>query len=75
MGDPIEISTIEISLAIATILFTIFLTIWMIALMYNAFKVSTNMKGSKSVIIFIVGLVVSIVITTLITSQLIQIFS
>jgi hypothetical protein len=74
-GDPIAITTQDIIVTIIIILFTIFLTIWMIALMYNAFKVSTNMKGSKSVIIFIVGLVVSIVITTLITSQLIQIFS
>lgn len=33
--------------------------IWMVALMYNAFKVSCNMKGSNATLIFIAGLIIA----------------
>lgn len=39
--------------------------IWMIALMYNAFTVSANLKGSKAVTGFIIGLIVAEVISIL----------
>src|SRR5690606_17560849 len=31
--------------------------IWMIALMYNAFRVAVNVKGAKAIVGFIVGLI------------------
>jgi len=74
-GDPVEITTLDITITIFIILFSLLLTIWMIALMYNAFKVSSNIKGTKSIVLFIVGLIISMVISTLITNQLILIYS
>jgi hypothetical protein len=40
--------------------------IWMIALMYNAFKVSCNIKGQKSVWLFITSLIVAEVLSKII---------
>ncbi|SEW44393.1 hypothetical protein SAMN05428988_5756 [Chitinophaga sp. YR573] len=40
--------------------------IWMIALMYNAFRVSANIKGSKSVWLFIISLIVAEMISKII---------
>ena len=37
--------------------------IWMIALMYNAFSVSANIRGSKGVICFIIGLLAAEVLS------------
>ncbi len=38
---------------------SILFSIWTIALMYNAFSVSGNLKGSKGIIVFVVGLLIS----------------
>lgn len=75
MGDPVEITSGQIAITIIMILVTLLLTIWLIALMFNAFKVSSNIKGAKSVILFIIGLILSMVISIIVTNQLIQIFS
>jgi len=40
--------------------------IWMIALMYNAFTTSCNLKGSKAVWIFIVGLLLAEILSKII---------
>ena len=45
--------------------------IWVIALMYNAWKVSTGAKGSKMIIAFIAGLFVAEVISKILISILI----
>ncbi len=39
--------------------------IWMVALMYNAFRVSTNLKGGKAITVFIVCLLFSEIIAHL----------
>jgi len=44
-------------------IFAIFLLIWEITLLYNAFRVSTNLKGIKSVVLFTSILLVSEIIT------------
>ena len=72
-GEPVTLSTTAIIVAIALIIITLFLTIWLIILMFNAFKVSTNLKGAKLILIFIISLIISIVISSLLTNQLIQI--
>jgi len=69
IGDPVVMSTGEIMLAITLLLFMILATIWMIALMYNAFKVSANMKGPKLIILFIVVMVLSTAITGFTTNH------
>lgn len=70
VGDPVVMSTGEIMLAITLLLFMVIATIWMITLMYNAFKISANIKGPKLIILFIVIMVLSTAITGLTTYHL-----
>jgi hypothetical protein len=42
---------------------TIFMVIWMVALMYRAYAVSCNVKGAVAVVTFIVGLIVAEVLS------------
>jgi len=70
IGTPVVMSSGEILLAITLMLFLILSTIWMVVLMYNAFKVSANLKGSKLTIAFIVAMVLSTAITAIAIYQL-----
>jgi len=72
IGDPVQISSGETMFAVLLLLISILLTIWMIALMFNAFKISANLKGSKLVVIFIVAIIVSILITGLASNYLLK---
>lgn len=71
-GEPIEITTVGIVIAIIFMVLTLLLTVWLITLMFNAFKVSANLKGTKLIVIFIVVLVSSIVLSTILSNILIQ---
>jgi hypothetical protein len=71
-GESIHLSAFEIALAILVLLTTVLLTVWMITLMFNAFKVSSNIKGTKLILIFISGLLISIIITYYSTTILIK---
>lgn len=73
-GEPIEISSIDIMLAILLMIFTLLLTIWLITLMLNALKVSANLKGASLAMIFIVGLIISMVISGYLNTTLIKYF-
>jgi hypothetical protein len=53
-------------LYIGTSLIELLFIIWMIALLFNAFKVSCNIKGNKAVIVFIVSLIVAEIISKVI---------
>lgn len=48
------------------------ITIWSIALMFNAFKVSTGSKGSQLIVSFIVALIVAEVLSKMIINTLIN---
>ncbi len=74
IGEPIELNVSVIVLAISLMIFTLLLTIWLVVLMFNAFKVSANLKGYKLILLFIAGFILSIFLTGLISNQLIQIF-
>ena len=73
-GSDINISSLDIAIAITLIFTTLVLTLWMITLMFNAYKVSANMKGAKLIVSFIISLIISILISALFTNQLIQYF-
>lgn len=75
IGEPVEITTMASITSVLFIIITIILTIWMVTLMYNAFRVSSNLKGMKLNLIFIVVFVVSAITTGYISNQLINIFS
>lgn len=74
-GEPIHMTTGEMGLAIILIVLTLITTIWLVTWMYNAFRVSANIKPPRSGVLFFVAIVVSMVINQLITNQLMQIFS
>jgi len=71
-GDPIELNAGEITIAISLMILTLLLTIWLVILIYNAFKVSANLKGYKLNLLFIAGFILSLFLTVLISNQLIQ---
>ncbi len=60
-GEAVEISNIQIVIAILILVSSLLLTIWMITLMFNALKVSANLKGKKLVLTFIIVIIFSIV--------------
>lgn len=62
-GEPVEISHIQIVIAFLILVSSLLLAIWMIALMFNAFKVSANLKGNKLVFSFIIVFILSLVIS------------
>ncbi|MCK5823540.1 MAG: hypothetical protein KAG95_06025 [Bacteroidales bacterium] len=63
LGDEINITNSDITLFVIFTLITIAVIIWTIVLMYNAFRVSSNLKGSKSVWLFILGIIISAIIS------------
>ena len=54
------------------IIFTLPIIVWSIALMFNAFKVSTGGDGQKLVISFIIGLIIAEAISKIIIFQIIK---
>lgn len=70
-GEPCEISVIQIISAILLIVFSLLLTIWLITLMFNAFKISANLKGKKLILIFIIVLIISLLFSGYLTKMLI----
>ncbi len=71
-GEPVEISTFSIILAVSLIILTFLLTIWMVALMFNAFKISANLKGPKLVTSFIVAMIGAMILSSYLSIILIQ---
>ena len=64
-GNEVSLSTLDMVVAITLILMTLLLTVWMIVLMVNAFRVSANLKGTKLTVTFLVAIIVSMIITVL----------
>ena len=56
-------------------LVTIPATVWMIALLYRAFSTSTNLKGSRGTVIFILALVLAEVLSKFVFYKLYQPFT
>jgi hypothetical protein len=69
------ISTFDIVMAIILMFVMILLTVWLVALMYNAFRVSSNLKGGKAVGMFIAGLFISIIVTIIVNIGLYNIWA
>lgn len=67
-ADPLK----DVGGILLVALIMIVFSIWMIALMYNAFRISCNVKDRKAVGGFIAGLLISEVITAIIFFQLYQ---
>ncbi|HQN93660.1 MAG TPA: hypothetical protein PLQ09_06055 [Prolixibacteraceae bacterium] len=75
IGEPTDLSSVELTTAIILIIFTLLSTIWLITLAFNAFKVSTNLKEAKLIISFIVIFIVSTIITGFISNNILKAFN
>src|SRR6056297_12870 len=71
-GEPIQLSDGAIIIAICLIIFVVLMTIWLITLMYNAFKVSANLKEPISIFLFIGSLIAAIIISAFLNLHLIK---
>lgn len=57
-------------LSIICLVLTLTFVVWMVALFYNAFRVSSNMKGGKGVAVFVTGLLLADALSRIVLSQL-----
>lgn len=57
------LTTMDLILFIISVLFSILVTVWYIALTYKAFVVNTNLKGAKSAWIFVVCILIAEVLS------------
>jgi hypothetical protein len=71
-GEETTITSFEVGIAITLLILSLLLTIWLVTLMYNAFKVSANIKGAKSVVLFIAAFILAMMATIFINKFLIQ---
>ncbi len=65
IGEPTHITPYEMTIAVVLLTLTVIIAIWMVTLMYNAFKVSSNIKGGKSVTIFIIVFILSVILSAI----------
>lgn len=63
--QPCTISTFEYVYLIMSILLTLLMIIWYVALLYRAYTVSSNLKGAKAIISFIVGLILAEILSSI----------
>ena len=48
-------------------LLLLLLTIWMVALLFQSYKISTNLKGTKVILSFIGGFILSLIVSALVS--------
>ncbi len=58
-ADPGPISSWEIFLAVLITLIFILATVWMVALMFHAYRVSSNLKRTRAGVSFTIGLLIA----------------
>ncbi len=69
-GEPVDLSILDATIAVLLLVFTLLMTVWVILLMFNAFKVSSNIKGSRLFLLFIVSVIGSTIISHYTSSYL-----
>lgn len=68
-GEPVEISTWQKTIAISLSIFLIGLGFWLVTWMFNAFKISANLKGAKLIVSFIIVMIISMVVLTYLSNM------
>lgn len=66
VGESVQIENYELILAALFILIMLVLIIWMITLMYNAYRVSCNVKGANAVLSFIIVIFIAEILSLII---------
>jgi len=74
-GNPVDLSIGNAISAVSMMFLSILTTIWMVTLMFNAFRISANLKGIKSVVLFIIVFIISMVLTSMFSMHLITIYT
>ncbi len=69
-GDAVELGGMDVFLFGIQTLIMLACAIWIIALMYRAYSISSNVKGTRGIISFIVGLLVAEIISKIILTNL-----
>ncbi len=69
-GKLAEITMAKMPIVMIVSLFSILISVWVIALLYNGFKIATNAKGAKHIIYFIIALIISEILLRFIISTL-----
>lgn len=59
IGEPVIITPFQWIIVALFLLFSLLIIVWAIALMYNSYRVTCNVKGSKAVISFIIVLLIA----------------
>ncbi|WP_300566035.1 YIP1 family protein [Flavobacterium sp.] len=65
-----KISTTDIIILMATSTLTLLTLIWMIALLFNGFKIATNSKETKHTLFFIAGIIIAEIVSKIVISQI-----
>lgn len=77
MNGKIDVEQIQALITpvfmVATFISIVF-TVWMVALTYNAFSVSCNIKGSKASMVFIAGILLAEILSYLLSHQLYRLY-
>lgn len=66
----VSINYIDMLIFAFAMLLSILMAIWMVALMYRAYAVSCNIKGTRAIITFIIGLLSAEVLSKLVILQM-----
>ncbi len=66
IGESVQIENYELILSAVFMLIMLLLIVWMIALMYNAYRIACNVKGANAVLSFIIVIFVAEILTLII---------
>jgi ABC-type proline/glycine betaine transport system permease subunit len=69
-GQPVELKSYDLILTIFQGLFILLMMVWMIALHYQAFKISANIKGNRAGVSFAAGILVAYALSKVVTNYI-----
>ncbi len=70
VGDPVPVSIFDFIITIIAGTLVLLMIVWMVALMYNGYRWSANLRGTRSGISFTVGFVVAYVLSKVVIGQM-----
>ncbi len=62
-GDPVALTAADLTGFIISVLVMIFVIIWIVALLFNAYKICVNKKGARLIASFIIAVIISEIIS------------
>lgn len=69
-GKLAEITFAKMPIIMIVSLFFVLISVWVIALLYNGFKIATNAKGAKNIFYFILAIIITEILSRFILSIL-----